>query len=100
MLFYSFFFFFNDTATTEIYTLSLHDALPIYHIGGPDSGFPIRGNVIDILEVGVGGGSIGWLDEQRRLNVGPRSAGSMPGPACYGRGAAEPTVTDANLMLG
>ena len=58
----------------------------IYHIGGPDAGFPIRGNVIDILEVGVGGGSIAWLDDQRRLNVGPRSAGSMPGPACYGRG--------------
>jgi N-methylhydantoinase A len=72
----------------------------IYHIGGPDAGFPIRGNVIDILEVGVGGGSIAWLDEQRRLNVGPRSAGSMPGPACYGRGGMEPTVTDANLLLG
>jgi N-methylhydantoinase A len=72
----------------------------IYHIGGPDAGFPIRGNVIDILEVGVGGGSIAWLDGQRRLNVGPRSAGSMPGPACYGRGGAEPTVTDANLLLG
>ena len=72
----------------------------IYHIGGPDAGFPIRGNVIDILEVGVGGGSIAWLDDQRRLNVGPRSAGSMPGPACYGRGGTEPTVTDANLLLG
>ena len=72
----------------------------IYHIGGPDAGFPIRGNVIDILEVGVGGGSIAWLDDQRRLYVGPRSAGSMPGPACYGRGGAEPTVTDANLVLG
>ncbi len=72
----------------------------IYHIGGPDAGFPIRGNVIDILEVGVGGGSIAWLDEQRRLNVGPRSAGSMPGPACYDRGGSEPTVTDANLLLG
>jgi N-methylhydantoinase A len=72
----------------------------IYHIGGPDAGFPIRGNVIDILEVGVGGGSIAWLDDQRRLNVGPRSAGSMPGPACYGRGGAEPAVTDANLVLG
>ena len=72
----------------------------IYHIGGPDAGFPIRGNVIDILEVGVGGGSIGWLDDQHRLNVGPRSAGSMPGPACYGRGGAEATVTDANLLLG
>ena len=72
----------------------------LYHVGGPDAGFPIRGNVIDILEVGVGGGSIAWLDGQRRLNVGPRSAGSMPGPACYGRGGAEPTVTDANLLLG
>jgi N-methylhydantoinase A len=72
----------------------------IYHIGGPDAGFPIRGNVIDILEVGVGGGSLAWLDDQRRLNVGPRSAGSMPGPACYGRGGTEPAVTDANLMLG
>jgi N-methylhydantoinase A len=72
----------------------------IYHIGGPDAGFPIRGNVVDILEVGVGGGSIGWLDGQSRLNVGPRSAGSMPGPACYGRGGTEPTVTDANLLLG
>jgi N-methylhydantoinase A len=72
----------------------------IYHIGGPDAGFPIRGNVIDILEVGVGGGSLAWLDDQRRLNVGPRSAGSMPGPACYGRGGAEPAVTDANLVLG
>ena len=72
----------------------------IYHIGGPDAGFPIRGNVIDILEVGVGGGSIAWLDDQRRLHVGPRSAGSMPGPACYGRGGTEPAVTDANLVLG
>lgn len=72
----------------------------IYHIGGPDNGFPIRGNVIDILEVGVGGGSIAWLDGQQRLNVGPRSAGSMPGPACYARCGGEPTVTDANLILG
>ena len=72
----------------------------IYHIGGPDNGFPIRGNVIDILEVGVGGGSIAWLDGQQRLNVGPRSAASMPGPACYARGGTEPTVTDANLLLG
>jgi N-methylhydantoinase A len=72
----------------------------IYHIGGPDHGFPIRGNVIDILEVGVGGGSIASLDTQKRLTVGPRSAGSMPGPACYGRGGDEPTVTDANLLLG
>ena len=48
----------------------------------------------------LGGGSIAWLDGQRRLDVGPVSAGSMPGPACYGRGGTEPTVTDANLLLG
>jgi N-methylhydantoinase A len=72
----------------------------IYYVGGPDVGFPIRGNVIDILEVGVGGGSIGALDDLGRLHVGPRSAGSMPGPACYGRGGEEATVTDANLLLG
>ena len=52
---------------------------------------------IDIVEVGSGGGSIAWLDAQKRLHVGPRSAGSTPGPVCYGRGGTEPTVTDANL---
>ena len=56
--------------------------------------------MIDIVEVGSGGGSIVWLDEQKRLHVGPQSAGSTPGPVCYGRGGAEPTVTDANLVLG
>lgn len=72
----------------------------IYHIGGWDTGFPIRGNVIDIVEVGAGGGSIAWLDGQNRLQVGPRSAGSTPGPVCYRRGGMSPTVTDANLVLG
>ena len=71
----------------------------IYYVGGPDAGFPIRGNVIDILEVGIGGGSIAWLDDLKRLNVGPKSAGSMPGPACYDRGGTEPAVTDAHLAL-
>ena len=71
-----------------------------YHVGGFDTGFPIRGNVIDIIEVGAGGGSIAWLDQQGRLQIGPRSAGSTPGPACYGRGGIETAVTDANLVLG
>ena len=71
-----------------------------YHVGGFDTGFPIRGNVIDIIEVGAGGGSIAWIDPQGRLQIGPRSAGSTPGPACYGRGGTEPAVTDANLALG
>ncbi len=71
-----------------------------YHIGGEETGFPIRGNVIDIVEVGAGGGSIAWVDEQGAMSVGPRSAGSTPGPVCYSRGGTEPTVTDANLVLG
>jgi len=70
------------------------------YIGGFEKGFPIRAAVIDIVEVGAGGGSIAWLDNQQRLHVGPNSAGADPGPACYGNGGAEPTVTDANLVLG
>lgn len=55
---------------------------------------------MDIFEVGTGGGSLARVGESNALRVGPQSAGSMPGPACYGRGGTEPTVTDANLMLG
>jgi N-methylhydantoinase A len=72
----------------------------IYYAGGYVKGFPIKSSVINIVEVGSGGGSIAWLDPQKRLHVGPQSAGSAPGPACYGRGGREPTVTDANLALG
>jgi N-methylhydantoinase A len=72
----------------------------IYYAGGYVKGFPIKSSVINIVEVGSGGGSIAWLDPQNRLSVGPQSAGSTPGPACYGNGGTEPTVTDANLVLG
>jgi len=72
----------------------------VYYANGYIKGFPIKSAVIDIVEVGSGGGSIAWLDSQRRLHVGPQSAGSTPGPVCYGRGGEEPTVTDANLVLG
>jgi N-methylhydantoinase A len=72
----------------------------IYYAGGYVKGFPIKSPVINIVEVGSGGGSIAWLDSQNRVHVGPQSAGSLPGPACYGRGGREPTVTDANLVLG
>ena len=60
----------------------------------------LRIPTIDIAEVGAGGGSIAWLDPAGGLQVGPRSAGAAPGPACYGRGGEEPTVTDANVLLG
>ena len=63
-------------------------------------GYPVRVPVIDIVEIGAGGGSIAWFDESGALCVGPRSAGADPGPACYGRGGAEPTVTDAKLITG
>ena len=65
-----------------------------------DSGIPLRIPVIEMVEIGAGGGSIAWMDELGRISVGPRSAGSNPGPACYGQGATEPTITDANLLLG
>ena len=71
-----------------------------YYVGGYATGFPIRGSVVDIVEVGAGGGSIAWIDGAGRLRVGPRSAGSDPGPVAFGRGGTEPTVTDANLVLG
>lgn len=61
---------------------------------------PVSVPMLDIHSVGAGGGSIGWVDEGGSLRVGPQSAGSTPGPACYGRGGTEPTITDANLVLG
>jgi N-methylhydantoinase A len=63
-------------------------------------GYPIRTPVIDLVEIGNGGGSIAWIDDGGRLHVGPQSAGAMPGPAAYGRGGTSPTTTDANLLLG
>ncbi|MFI1337871.1 hydantoinase/oxoprolinase family protein [Streptomyces sp. NPDC020845] len=79
-----------------------------FHVGGKGSfggrragtGVPIKTPAIDLAEVGAGGGSIAWVDESGTLHVGPRSAGSQPGPACYGLGGDEPTVTDCNLVLG
>ncbi len=64
------------------------------------SGELIRIPTLDIAEVGAGGGSIAWVDAAGALHVGPRSAGAAPGPACYGRGGEEATVTDANVVLG
>ena len=80
-----------------------------YEVGGSMSagsrlirgaGELLRIPTIDIAEVGAGGGSIAWIDPAGGLQVGPRSAGADPGPACYGRGGLEPTVTDANVLLG
>ncbi len=64
------------------------------------SGLPVAVPSVDMIEIGAGGGSIASIDQLGLLRVGPRSAGSFPGPACYGRGGKDPTVTDANLLLG
>jgi N-methylhydantoinase A len=79
-----------------------------FHVGGTGSfggrragtGIPIKTPAIDLAEVGAGGGSIAWVDDIGTLHLGPRSAGSEPGPACYGNGGEDPTTTDCNLVLG
>ncbi|MBL1420545.1 MAG: hydantoinase/oxoprolinase family protein [Alphaproteobacteria bacterium] len=63
-------------------------------------GYPVQVPVVDIVEIGAGGGSIAYIDEQNTLKVGPKSAGASPGPVCYGLGGTEPTVTDAKLITG
>ena len=64
------------------------------------SGLPVRIPVIELVEIGAGGGSTGRVDAMGRITVGPDSCGAEPGPACYGRGGTLPAVTDANLVLG
>src|SRR5690606_15073891 len=64
------------------------------------SGLPVKVPVIEMIEIGAGGGSIASIDSLGLLKVGSQSAGSDPGPACYGRGGIAPTVTDADLVLG
>jgi N-methylhydantoinase A len=90
----------GTTAKCALIESGSFDVQSTYYVGGYERGFPLRTPVLDIVEVGTGGGSIAYLDPQGRLHVGPRSAGSDPGPSCFGRGGKEPTVTDANLVLG
>jgi N-methylhydantoinase A len=71
-----------------------------YYVGGYGTGYPLQIPALDMVEVGAGGGSIAWVDSVGSIKVGPKSAGADPGPVCYGRGGTEPTVTDANLVLG
>ena len=73
---------------------------PGYYVGGYASGDPVLLPMIDVVEVGAGGGSIAWIDEIGALKVGPTSAGAAPGPICYRNGGVEPTITDANIVLG
>jgi len=94
---------FDMGGTTAKASLITHGAPAIeegYVIGGEASGQPMQLPVVDIVEIGAGGGSIAWTDSTGGLHVGPKSAGADPGPACYGKGSDDPVVTDANLLLG
>ena len=75
-------------------------AKPLLRAEGLIDGFPVRVPMVDVNAIGAGGGSIAWLDDAGGLRVGPHSAASDPGPACYARGGREPTVTDASVVLG
>jgi N-methylhydantoinase A len=86
----------GTTAKCAIVEKGLVQTTDEYHVDG----HPLRIPVIDITEVSAGGGTIAWIDAGGALALGPQSAGADPGPVCYGRGGVEPTVTDANLVLG
>lgn len=98
----------GTTAKASLIRDARYETTPEYEVGGGASGnrwmhgtgHPIRVPVIDLAEVSSGGGSIAWVDAAGALRVGPHSAGADPGPVCYQRGGAEPTVTDCNLLLG
>jgi N-methylhydantoinase A len=98
----------GTTAKASLIRDGRYETTAEYEVGGGSSmtrstsgtGHPIRLPVIDLAEVSAGGGSIAWIDRAGALRVGPKSAGAEPGPACYGRGGSEPTVTDCNLLLG
>jgi N-methylhydantoinase A len=98
----------GTTAKASLIRDGRYETTTEYEVGGGSSmtramngtGHPIRVPVIDLAEVSAGGGSIAWVDRAGALRVGPKSAGADPGPACYARGGAEPTVTDCNLLLG
>ena len=85
----------GTTAKTAIVTGGMPESTDQYFVEGR----PILLPVVDMREIGAGGGSIAWIDDAGALHVGPQSAGAEPGPACYLRGGTEPTVTDANLQL-
>jgi N-methylhydantoinase A/oxoprolinase/acetone carboxylase beta subunit len=89
-----------DMGGTSADVALVNDGTPTIRSEGSIDGYPVRTPMLDMTTVGAGGGSIAWLDAASALHVGPRSAGAEPGPACYGRGGDQPTVTDASLILG
>src|ERR1700722_17673488 len=89
-----------DAGGTSTDMCLIENARPNVTNGGAVDRFPVRVPMIDIKTIGTGGGSITWITREGHLKVGPRSAGAEPGPMCYPNGGSEPTITDANLVLG
>ena len=89
-----------DMGGTSTDVCLVRDGVPVLTSDAEIDGLPIRTPVLDIVTVGAGGGSIVWRDDGGMLRVGPRSAGAEPGPACYRRGGADPTITDAHIVRG
>jgi N-methylhydantoinase A len=89
-----------DAGGTSTDLCLIEDGKPHITNGGAVGPFPVRIPMIDIETIGTGGGSIAWISREGHLKVGPRSAGAEPGPMCYPKGGSEPTITDANLVLG
>ncbi|MGH2760436.1 MAG: hydantoinase/oxoprolinase family protein, partial [Actinomycetota bacterium] len=89
-----------DMGGTSADVALVEDGRPAVAESSELAGLPFRTPCIDVVSVGAGGGSIGWVDEGGALRVGPTSAGAVPGPAAYGRGGTEATVTDAQVVLG
>jgi N-methylhydantoinase A len=90
----------GTTAKTSLIRGGEPTMAPGYYVGGYASGHPVMVPMIDVVEIGAGGGSIAWRDEIGALKIGPQSAGADPGPICYRGGGSEPTITDANVVLG
>jgi len=89
-----------DMGGTSTDIAVVHNGEPVMSTEADVHGYPVKLPVIEINTIGAGGGSIAWVDSGGVLRVGPRSAGAEPGPVAYGKGGTEPTVTDANLVLG
>jgi N-methylhydantoinase A len=89
-----------DVGGTSTDVCLIESSVPLIAREREVAGYPVRFPMIDVHSVGAGGGSIAWIDDGGFLQVGPRSAGADPGPVCYARGGKEPTVTDANVLLG
>jgi N-methylhydantoinase A len=89
-----------DMGGTSTDVALIHERRPRISHDNQIDAYPLQVPQLDIHTIGAGGGSIAWVQEDGSLEVGPRSAGALPGPACYGRGGLEPTISDANLLLG